>query len=142
MQNRQISIIDPTGIFSDNFVDNFFGNTGIDFRTKNDMEMYEDGDNLIVRVKVPGFSQDNIEITVEDTVLTIKGTVKSEESEGKESSKKYYYQMREQSFARNITLPFRVNADSAEATFKDGIVTISLPKAEDAKPKVVSVKKS
>ncbi len=142
MMKRPISILDPSGIFSDRFVDTFFGPAGLSFQYTNDLEMYEEGDNVIVKLKVPGFREDQIQITIEDRTLTINAEME-EQKEEEESRKKYYYkEMSHRSFSRSVMLPIRVDADSANAAVKDGIVTVTMPKAEEAKPKSVNVQKS
>jgi len=138
---RPITIFDPSRVFSDNFMDSFFGGAGINFQYTNDLEMYEEGDNVVVKLKVPGFNDDQIGITIEDRTLTISGEVKEETEEENKNKKYYYKEMRQQSFTRSIPLPIRVDADKAVAEIKNGIVNISMPKAEDAKPRSVTVKK-
>lgn len=141
MRRKSISIFDPSKVFSDNFMDGFFSNTGLDFQFTNDVEMFEDENNVTVKFKAPGFKEEDIEISIEDNVLTISGKVE-EKKEEKEEKKKYYYkEMRHESFSRSFRLPRRVNVDAAEAEVKDGLISVTMPKAEEAKPKKVSVKK-
>ena len=87
---------------------------------------------------LPGIKADQVQISVTGEVLTLKGEVKQEE-EKKEKT----YHIREQrwgAFERTITLPTDVVADKAKADFEDGILTISLPKAEEVRPKTITVK--
>jgi len=140
MRRRAITLFDPSRIFSDDFMNTFFSSTGLDFQYTNELEMYETEDSVVVRMKAPGYTQDDVEVTIEDTVLTVSGEI-AEESEEEQKGKKYYYkEMKHGSFSRSVTLPVKVKAEEATAEFKDGIVTISLPKSEDIKPKKITIK--
>jgi HSP20 family protein len=107
---------------------------------ENELDMYEEGDNIIVKVKAPGFKEENIDITIEDGSVTVTG--KMEEKEEEEDKKKKYYrkEFRSQSFTRRVDLPVQVKASKAEAEYENGVLTLVLPKAEEAKPKSVKVK--
>jgi len=102
------------------------------------LDMYETDDNLIVEAALPGIAPEDVEISVQDGVLTIKGEIKREAEEN------VTYHLRERypytAFERALTLPVDINADAAEATFKNGILTLVLPKAEEVKPKRIEVK--
>ena len=102
------------------------------------LDMYETDDNLIVEAALPGIAPEDVEIAVQDGVLTIKGEIRREAEEN------ITYHLRERypytAFERAITLPVDINADAAEATFKNGILTLVLPKAEEVKPKRIEVK--
>jgi len=91
-----------------------------------------------VKVELPGVSKDDVKITMQDNILTIRGE-KKQEKESKESS---YHRIERSygAFQRSFTLPTTVKSDRIEATYKDGILTITLPKAEEAKPKQIEVK--
>ena len=108
--------------------------------SENEMDMYEEGDNVVIKVKAPGFKENNMDITIEDGSVCITGKIE-EETEEKNKKKKYYRkELKSQSFTRRVDLPVRVKADKAEAEFENGILTILLPKAEESKPKSVRVK--
>lgn len=98
-----------------------------------------EGDNeYTVRAELPGVSKDDVRITMQDNILTIRGE-KKEEKETKESN--YHRTERSYgSFQRSFTLPTHVKSDKIEASHKDGVLTITLPKAEEAKPKQIEVK--
>lgn len=102
------------------------------------LDVYQDSDNVMVDVQLPGIDPQKIDIDVENDVLTIAGT--SEDS--KEIKRENYYrkEIRSGSFRRNIILPMPVKGDKAEAAYDKGILTITLPKHEAAKPKKISVK--
>jgi HSP20 family protein len=102
------------------------------------MDVYEDLDNLVVRAEVPGMKKEDINISLEKDVLTVSGERRNEKmSEGSETSREERFFGR---FTRSITLPKQVNANAVKATYKDGILTVTLPKAEEAKPKQIEVK--
>jgi HSP20 family protein len=102
------------------------------------VDMYQTDDDVIVKVAVPGIKPEDVQISVTGDMLTIKGETK-EETDNKEKA----YHIREQrwgSFERVITLPSAVRSDKAQAEFENGILNITLPKAEEVKPKTISVK--
>jgi HSP20 family protein len=102
------------------------------------VDMYETPDEVVVKAAVPGIKPQDLNISVTGDVLTIKGETKQEEKLDKAN---YIYQERRYgTFARTITLPTSVNADKAEATFEHGVLTLKLPKVEEVKPKVITVK--
>jgi HSP20 family protein len=92
----------------------------------------------VVKVELPGVSKDDVKITLESNVLTIRGE-KKQEKEAKDGN---YHRVERSygSFQRSFTLPTTVKNDKIDAVYKDGILTITLPKAEEAKPKQIEVK--
>lgn len=101
------------------------------------VDVYEEGDNVIVKAEIPGANKEDIEINVTDSVLTISG-----EKERKEEVKddKYYRCERSYgSFSRSVELPSEVQTAKAQATFKDGVLEVRLPKTEESKRKAVKV---
>ncbi len=104
------------------------------------LDVAETEDKFIVKASLPGISPDDLDITFTDNVLTIKGEIKQEQDieEGKYHLRERRYGM----FQRSIALPVPVNADKIEATYKDGVLTLSIPKVEEIKPKKISVKAS
>ena len=102
------------------------------------MEMYEKGDNFVVKMELPGMKEDEIDIHVVGNTLTVSGERKSE-SEVKE--KDYYScELNYGSFSRSVSLPSAVDATKIEASLEKGILEITIPKAEIAKPKKVGIK--
>ncbi len=102
------------------------------------VDMYQTDDDIVIKATLPGFAKDDVDITLTDNVLTLRGNVEKEE---KNEGKSYY--IREQSytnFERSLRLPVDVELEKAEALFKDGILTITLPKAEAVKPKSIMIK--
>lgn len=102
------------------------------------IDMYQTDDEVVVKAAVPGMKADDVQISVTGDMLTVKGEIK-EKSETKEKA----YHIREQrwgSFERSISLPTTVESDKAKAEFEDGVLTVTLPKAEAVKPKMITVK--
>jgi HSP20 family protein len=102
------------------------------------VDIAERESEYVVRVELPGVSKDDVRITLEDTLLTIRGEKKQE----KESKEANYHRMERSygSFQRSFTLPASVKADTIEAIYRDGILTVTLPKADEAKRKQIEVK--
>ena len=100
------------------------------------LDLYQNNDNLIAVVELPGMRKEDIEISLHDGMLTISGERKSGTPEGDKAERTERYIGK---FRRSITLPTRVDANKVSATYKDGILTITLPKAEEAKPKQIQV---
>ncbi|MFQ6014070.1 MAG: Hsp20/alpha crystallin family protein [Anaerolineae bacterium] len=102
------------------------------------IDMYETEDDVVVKTAVPGVSPDDIDISIVGDTLSIKGETKTEE-EVKEGS----YLRRERhygAFSRTVSLPAGIKADKAEASYENGILTLTIPKAEEVKPKTIKVK--
>ena len=102
------------------------------------MDVIETKDAIIVKASVPGIKPEDIDVSVTGDVLTIKGETASEE---KIEQGSYMRQERRfGKFERSLTLPTLVTADKADAKFEHGVLTLTLPKAEQAKPKSIKVK--
>ncbi len=102
------------------------------------LDMMQTDDEVIIKASIPGIKPDDLNISVTGDTLTIRGEIKSEEE-----TKKADYHMREiryGSFARSVLLPSQVLADKANAEFENGILKLTLPKAEEVKPKTITVK--
>ncbi len=103
------------------------------------LDVYETDDNLVVEASLPGISPDEVDISVVGNTLTIKG--EHEEKEEKEEKGKYHFRERRYgAFHRTISLPVEVDANKAEAVFENGVLKLTLPKVEEAKPKRIEVK--
>jgi HSP20 family protein len=103
-----------------------------------DLDVAENEENFVVKASLPGINPDDLDVTVTDNVLTIKGEVKSDET-----IKEEQYHLRERrfgSFSRSVTLPVSVNTDQVEATYENGVLTLQLPKTEEHKPKRIGIK--
>jgi HSP20 family protein len=102
------------------------------------MDLYPTADSVVVKMGLPGVKPEDIQISVANGVLSVRGEVK-EEKEEKEKT----YHLRERrygSFSRSVSLPSNVSADKSDAEFENGILTLTLPKAEEAKAKTIIVK--
>ena len=102
------------------------------------IDMFQTDDEVVVRAALPGFKADEVQINVTGDVLTLRGERKQEEEK-----KERAWHIREHrwgSFERSISLPTEVTADRAVADFENGVLTISLPKAEEVKPRTITVK--
>ncbi|MEZ4867488.1 MAG: Hsp20/alpha crystallin family protein [Caldilineaceae bacterium] len=102
------------------------------------IDVAEEDGAYIVKASVPGVKPEEIEITLSDNMLTIKG-----ESKADKEIKEENYHMRERrygSFMRCMTLPTAVDSNKVEATHENGVLTLRLPKSEEAKPKKIAVK--
>ncbi len=102
------------------------------------LDVIETEDEFIVKASIPGIHPDELDISLTDNVLTIKGEIKVEEAED------VRYHLRERRFGmfqRSISLPVPVNSDKVEAVYENGVLTLHIPKAEEVKPKHISIKK-
>ncbi len=101
------------------------------------LDVYDDKDHLVVKVELPGMKKDDIEISMHDGTLTVSGERKTEheEKEGQSFRSERYFGK----FQRSLTLPTAVDAGKIKASYKDGVLTVDLPKAEEAKPKHIEV---
>jgi HSP20 family protein len=100
------------------------------------LDLYQNNDNVIAVVELPGMRKEDIEISLHDGMLTIAGERKTETQGGEKAERSERYIGK---FRRSITLPTRVDANKVSATYKDGILTVTLSKAEEAKPKQIQV---
>ena len=102
------------------------------------LDLIQTDDDVIVKASVPGVKPDDLTISVTGDTLTIRGEVK----EDKEINEGNYHirELRAGSFARSVLLPGPVVADKAKAEFENGILRLTLPKAEEIKPKTITVK--
>ena len=101
------------------------------------VDMCEGDQAFTLTAELPGFSKDDVQVELKDNRLTLKGERKRE-TDVQETQ----YRRRERvygTFERSIMLPGEVDADKAEATFKDGVLKLTLPKAEEAKPKAIRI---
>ncbi len=102
------------------------------------VDMYETDDSVIVKAAIPGVKAEDIDVAVTGDILTIKAETKEEQEVKREN-----YLRRERrygSYSRAVTLPGGLKSDRAEADYSDGVLTLTFPKAEEVKPKTISVK--
>lgn len=103
------------------------------------LDVLENEDEFTIKASIPGMKPEDLEITLDNRTLTIKGDIQEEnitEEEGR-------YHLRERrfgTFSRSLSLPSRVDAENIDASYDSGVLTLHIPKAEEAKPKRISVK--
>lgn len=101
------------------------------------IDMYEDKDSVVVETELAGIEPENVTVSIENDVLTIKG---SAEKKSEVEDKNYYRkEIRRGSFYRSIPLPTHVVGDKASASAEDGVLKISIPKAPESKPKNIKI---
>jgi HSP20 family protein len=101
------------------------------------VDIYETEQNLVMKVELPGIDPKDVEVRVENQTLFIRGERKTEK-DVKDGS---YHRVERSygSFARSFTLPSTVNTENASAEYKDGVLTLTLAKREEAKPKTINI---
>lgn len=102
------------------------------------VDIRETEDALLLTAELPGLSKDDVEITIEDHVLSLRGERKLEKDLHKES----YHRIERAygSFSRTFSLPTNVRTDEVNASFRDGVLHVEIPKAEEAKPRKITIK--
>jgi HSP20 family protein len=104
------------------------------------LDLYEDKDNIILTAELPGLKKEDIDISLHDDVITISGERRNEKKyEGSETSRQERFFGR---FTRSLTLPKPVNASKVKAAYKDGTLTVTLPKSEEAKPRQIAIQEN
>jgi len=101
------------------------------------VDVSETETELRIRAELPGLNHEDIEINLQDNVLTLKGEKKQEQKE--ETENFHRIERCYGNFSRSFTLPANVKADAVQATFKNGILLITLPKTEEARPKKIEI---
>jgi HSP20 family protein len=101
------------------------------------VDMFETNDHLVVKASVPGIKPEQLDVTVQGEALTIKGATNDDQ----ESQQGRYHvrERRQGSFSRTLALPFPIQSDKVEASFENGVLTLTLPKAEAIKPRTIKV---
>lgn len=139
MQSSRINLIRPSQMF-DSFMDEFFNapisTSGV---SSVNVNVYEEGDNVMVEFTAPGFSKDQIEIQAENDVLIISGEIKEEKEESEDDRKYYIKEYKTEKFKRVINLPSVVDEDNSKASFSDGKVVVTLPKKNSSGSKKIEI---
>ena len=102
------------------------------------IDLYQTDDEVVVKAALPGLKADEVQISVENNVLSLRGEFKAQN--GHENATYHIREQRFGAFERFITLPVDVQTEKAQADFENGVLTITLPKAEAVKPKTISIK--
>lgn len=125
----------------DRIMDRTVLDTGVDSGLHEDIlpvDVFQTDDDVVIEATAPGIKSDDLDISVTADSVTIRGEI-SEERE--EEGRRYHVRERRYgSYARSIALPTPVNAEKANAVFENGILTLTLPKVEEAKPKSIKIK--
>jgi HSP20 family protein len=101
------------------------------------VDVYEDEHKLVLKLEIPGVNDEDLDIRLENNLLVVKGERKFEKEEKEENF--HRIERRYGSFERSFRLPNTINGDSAEANYDKGILTVSLSKRPEAKPKQIKV---
>lgn len=126
----------------DEWFDSFFRRRG---RTTNGLvwappvNVREDEDALYVEAELPGLTRDEIQLSVENGVLTITGEKREERTEGKTEGEVHLFERRYGRFERRLTLPTNVDADKIRARYENGVLIVTLRKTEEAKPRQIQI---
>lgn len=99
----------------------------------------EDKDALYVDAELPGLTRDEIQLSVENGVLTITGEKREERTEGKPQGEVHLFERRYGRFERRLTLPTNVDADKIRARYENGVLVVTLPKTEEAKARQIQI---
>ncbi len=101
------------------------------------LNVYEEGDNLVVEAQMPGVRPEDVEITAEGGMLTIRGHTKAEQE--RKDRNYLIREHREGIFVRSLRLPETVDADRAQASFDNGVLRLTFPKSAQAKPRRIAI---
>jgi HSP20 family protein len=101
------------------------------------IDVHETADELVVTAALPGIKAEDVEITMTGQTLTLRGEFKADDEVKKDQY--LYRERRFGSFSRTLQLPVRVQGDRAQASFTDGVLTLSIPKAEEVKPRQIRI---
>ena len=102
------------------------------------LDVVENQDAFVVKASVPGINPDDLEITYNNDTLTIKGEIKADETV--EEANYHLRERRSGAFVRSLILPYKINAEAIDAAYTAGVLTLTLPKAEEVKPKRIAIK--
>jgi len=102
------------------------------------IDMYQTDNEIVVKAALPGIKADEVQINISGEVLTVKGETKR--TEEKNDKAWHIRAQRWGAFERSVGLPTAVVADKAKAEFENGVLTITLPKSEEVKPKIINIK--
>lgn len=101
------------------------------------IDVHETDDSLVVTASLPGIKPEDLDMTITGQTLHLKGEFKADEEVSRDQY--LYRERRYGAFNRTLQLPVRVEADQAKAMFRDGVLTLTIPKAEEVKPKQIRI---
>ncbi|MDZ7330814.1 MAG: Hsp20/alpha crystallin family protein [candidate division KSB1 bacterium] len=138
---RPLSEIDSFRREMDRMFDTFFGTSSEVAESTlawyPSVDIKETKDDFVLTAEVPGINKDDIKISISENTLTIKGEKKEEKKE--ETENYHRLERRYGTFQRSFTLPTQVEDKKVKASYKDGVLTITLPKKEEVKPKEIPI---
>ena len=105
------------------------------------VDIEEEEDKYLIKADLPGVDKKDIDVKLENGVLSIRGEKQTEKETGK-GTKRHRTERFHGTFARSFTLPDAVKAEKVDASYKDGVLSLTIPKAEEAKPKSIDIKVS
>jgi HSP20 family protein len=105
------------------------------------VDIEEEDDKYVIKADLPGVDKKDIEVKFEGGVLSIRGEKQTESETGK-GTKRHRTERFHGTFARSFTLPDAVKADKVDASYKDGVLALTIPKSEESKPKSIDIKVS
>ncbi|MCL7451467.1 MAG: Hsp20/alpha crystallin family protein [Anaerolineae bacterium] len=125
----------------DRLFDEAYGRRGYDWRRSQQTDLlaidaYATPDELVIKASVPGLAAEDVEITIEGETLTIRGTTPAP----LENVDYVIQERRHGPFSRTLTLNTPIKPEDAEAVFENGVLTLTIPKAEEVRPKVIKVR--
>lgn len=143
---RDVAVADPFSTFEDMVSDmwrnwpTLFSADSTQSLLRPAMDVIENDKDLTVRVDLPGMSSDDVNIEIEDNVLTVSGEIG--DTVEQEGDRYHYRERRFGSFQRSLRLPNTIDADKVEAHFENGVLSVVMPKLPQAQPKQIKIKAS
>jgi HSP20 family protein len=125
-------------LFEDSFVRPSRGLAVLGELTVPALDVYQTPNEVVLKATLPGLKPEDVSIDITGNTVTIKGETKAEQGIKKEDF--LYQERRYGTFSRSVALPSGLKPDKAEATMEDGVLTLTIPKAEEVKPKAIKVK--
>ena len=125
----------------ESLLDRFYSNSNANYGTGfPKVDVTENKDNYTIDAELPGYSEKDVDVKVDGDLLTISSVTK-EEKEKKDSEKEYIIRERhERSFSRSFTIPKDIDREKIKALYKNGVLTLELPKSPETKPRSIEVK--
>lgn len=137
--NRRARVRDRSSADLSNWIDEFFNQTADSWTMWSPRaDVYEIGDAYVLEMELAGFHREDVELTFENGVLTVSGRRREQEAE--ENATYYLRERATEEFSRSFALPRSVNYDDVDATLKEGLLRVHLPKLEEARPRRIEVK--
>lgn len=103
------------------------------------VDLYQDKDGYTVRAELPGFRKEDISLDLSDGILTITGHQKSETKAGEKEKEKETATVQERRVSRALSLPENLDVEKIQAAYENGVLTVTLPKREEVKPKQIAI---